>query len=79
MSKVYVELNRNGVRELLQSPEMMAVCSEYASAIASRAGVGYETSKHVGKNRVNVSVYTATNEARKDNLKNNTLLKARGC
>ena len=79
MGKVVVELNRAGVRELLQSSEMMAVCAEYASAIAARAGAGYETSRHTGKNRVNVSVYTATKEAQKDNLENNTLLKARGC
>lgn len=78
MSKVKFELNRAGVRELLRSQEMMNVCRESANTIANRAGDGYEVDTYVGANRVNASVYAATPEARKDNLKNNTLLKARG-
>ena len=78
MSKLKVELNRAGVRELLQSEEMMEVCEEYASEVMQRVGSGYELSKHTGKNRVNVSVQAATIEAIQDNLDNNTLLKAIG-
>lgn len=44
MSKVVFKLNREGVRELLRSDEMMAVCQEHASAIAGRAGDGYRNS-----------------------------------
>lgn len=78
MSKVKFELNRAGVRELMRSQEATNVCKTYADAIRTRAGEGYEVDTYVGKNRANASVYAATYEARKDNLENNTLLKARG-
>ena len=80
MSKVKFELNSAGVRELLQSPEAMNVCMEYANRIQSRcpAGLGYETSVIVGKFRARASVFASTPEARRDNYQNNTLLKARG-
>jgi len=78
MSKIKLELNRAGVRELLRSQAAMTVCKEYADRIQSRAGDGYEVTTYVGTNRVNASVYAATPEARRDNYENNTLLKARG-
>ena len=76
MAKVEIELNSEGVKELLQSAEMMAICQEHANAIAGRAGNGYGVSTYTGRTRVNASVYCATEEAYRDNLKNNTLLKA---
>ena len=76
MGKVKFKLNTSGVRAILQSDEMMSICKEYADGIQARAGEGYETDTFVGKNRVNASVFTATPEAMKDNLENNTLLKA---
>ncbi len=77
MAKIKFELNKAGVRQILQSPEMLNVCKEHAEAIRGRAGDGYEISTHSpGKTRVNVSVYAASEEALKDNYENNTLLKA---
>ena len=73
---IRVELNSEGVRELLRSPEMAAICQAQAKAIAGRAGDGYSVSTYTGANRVNASVITETPEAMQDNLKNNTLLKA---
>lgn len=73
---VKVVLNGKGVRDLLKSGEMMSVCTEQASRIMNRCGDGYEMSTHVGKNRVNVSVSAGTYEAIRDNMRNNTLLKA---
>ena len=78
MSKVKFELNRKGVRELLKSQEMMTVVTEYANRVQKKAGDGYEVSQYSGKNRVNASVSAETVKARKDNLENNTLLKALG-
>lgn len=75
---LHVELNSAGVRELLQSAEMAAICREHADKIAARAGSGYEVTTYTGRTRVNASVHVATQEAYKDNLKNNTLLKAVG-
>ena len=76
MAKVQVELNSEGVRELLRSPEMAAICQAQARAIAGRAGNGYSVSTYTGTSRVNASVMAETQEAIRDNLKNNTLLKA---
>ena len=78
MSKVKFELNRAGVRELMQSPEAVAVCKSYADKICSIAGDGFEVTTHVGKTRANASVGAATEGARKDNLENNILLKLLG-
>lgn len=76
MDNVEVELNSEGVRELLRSPEMAAICLGHAQAIAGRAGDGYSVSTYTGATRVNASVITDTVEAIQDNMKNNTLLKA---
>lgn len=77
MAKVlHVELNEAGVRELLQSSEMMSICKGHADRIAARAGSGYEVTTYTGRTRVNASVHAATDKAARDNLKNNTLLKA---
>ena len=79
MSKrVEIELISAGVRELLQSDEIREYCEELAQGVASRAGDGYEIDSMVGKTRANASVYAATKEANRDNLENNTLLKALG-
>lgn len=75
-AKVRIELNSDGVRELLRSPEMAAICREHAKAIAQRAGDGYAVTTYTGATRVNASVMTETAEAVRENLKNNTLLKA---
>ena len=38
MSKVKIELNRAGVREMMRSPEMQAVLAEQANKIAKASG-----------------------------------------
>lgn len=74
--KVKIVLNRDGVREMMQSAEMQSLLSETASAIVSRCGPGYSSDIYVGRNRANAMVKTETFEARRDNRKNNTILKA---
>lgn len=76
MSKMKFNLNRSGVGSLLKSPEMQNVLTEHASAIRNRVGEGYEQDMFVGKNRANAMVSAETFEAKRDNMKNNTLLKA---
>ena len=68
------ELNKEGVAQLMKSPEMQAALIGHAKDIKDRAGDGYDV--HVGPHRANVSVRTGTKEAVQDNLDNNTLLKA---
>lgn len=76
MSKVKFVLNRAGVRQLMQSDEMQALLKDEASAIANRCGPGYEQDIYVGKNRANAMVWADSIKAKRDNLKNNTILKA---
>lgn len=78
MPKTKIVLNSAGVRAMLKSPEMQAMLSERAQAVAQRAGAGYETDVFAGKTRANASVFASDAKSAKDNLKNNTLLKALG-
>ena len=75
MSKNF-KLNRKGVRELMQSAEMQSVLRDKASQIQARCGDGYESDVMVGKNRANAMVRAATSKAKRDNMDNNTILKA---
>lgn len=75
MSEVKVVLNRQGVSELLKSDEMMEVCVGYASNALSRLGEGYKMTTHVD-DRVNASICTETYKAMRENMKNNSILKA---
>ena len=71
-----IELNRKGVRELLQSAEMMDVCKEHAYKAKAKLGDGYEVSYQKGKNRVNASIAAVNRKAKRENLLKNTVLKA---
>ena len=76
MSKMQFKLNRKGVADLMKSAEMQEVLNGYATNIRNRCGDGYEQDIHVGKNRANAMVSATTYQAKADNLKNNTILKA---
>lgn len=70
------KLNYAGVGKILKSAEMQAVLSQKASEIRERCGDGYEQDIHVGKTRANAMVWASSAKAKRDNLKNNTILKA---
>ena len=76
MSKLRIELNSAGVRELLKSPEMSAIVGEHASRIAQNCGDGYAHDVKQMPGRVIASAYTDSAEAYDDNLHNNTILRA---
>ena len=76
MAKVKFELNKAGVRELMLSDEMESGLESIAGKILARLGDGYSTNTFHGKNRINVEVKADTYAARRDNMKNNTILKA---
>ena len=76
MSDFIFKLDRKGVAELMKSQAMQEVLKEHATTIKNRAGDGYEQDIYIGKNRANAMVKAETFKARKDNSKNNTLLKA---
>lgn len=76
MSKVKIKLNYAGVGALLKSDEMTAHLRTIAQGVQSRAGDGYVVTTYKGKTRANASVYAESAQARRDNLQNNTLLRA---
>ena len=79
MSKLKVELNIAELNNIRKSAEMQDICQKHASKIAGRAGKGYAAAApHFTDSRVIINVYAETKDARRDNLKNNTLLKAMG-
>ncbi|MFS1069246.1 hypothetical protein [Enterococcus casseliflavus] len=76
MAKMKFKLNRSGVASLMKSNQMQDVLEEKATGVRNRAGEGYKQDIYVGKTRANAMVYADTYQAKKDNMKNNTLLKA---
>lgn len=76
MSDFKVKLISAGVRQLLQSPEVEGYVREACEAVEDRAGSGYGHNVVKGKKRNVGRVYAFTDEAIRDNYKNNTLLKA---
>lgn len=79
MAKVHFELNRAGVRELLKSPGLSEECRKHAEATLQACGSveGYVMEERHYPNRNGYAVYAKEYPAIADNLKNNTLLKAR--
>ncbi len=76
MAKTKFKLNHSGVGQLLKSAEMQNILEEKATGIRNRAGEGYKQDTYVGKTRANAMVYADSYAAKRDNMKNNTLLKA---
>lgn len=75
MSNFKFELNSAGVKELLKSDGIKNVIDSHAQRIMTSAGDGYKMDGYDGENRYNAMVWADSKKAKKDNLKNNTLLK----
>ena len=79
-AKVRIELNHEGIRELLCSAPIAAECANAANRIALAAGDGFEVSAQksagFGGGRVRYSVETATYEARLAEAEDRVLSKA---
>lgn len=76
MAKYKFELNRSGVRQLLRSDEMKQMLKTKAETARQACGPGYKAGSYVLATRAVSRVSAATIEAKQDNLKNNTILKA---
>lgn len=76
MAKTNFKLNRAGVRQLLRSDEAELFCRNIAQKAANGLGEGYKASSYKGKNRANASVRAQTYQAKAENLRNNSILKA---
>lgn len=78
MSNVTIKLNSGGVRELLQSAAIGAAVMEAAAGVRARAGDGYTVEAYTTSQRTAARVKAETDEAKKENRENNTLLRALG-
>ena len=78
MSSWRFELDRDGVRELMQSPEMVKCIKDFAYDAKRQAGDGYKVKSKLTATRAMSSVFAYSSKANSDNLKQNTLLKAIG-
>lgn len=76
MSKIKLELNSEGVREMLKWDETRAVCMEHANRVRNNCGNGYVVQSRTYRERSGAAVFADTPEAYRDNLKNETLLRA---
>lgn len=76
MAQVEVKLNYAAVGKILKSKEVEAECSKHASRIRNSLGYGYTSDTKIGRVRAVAEVRAYSYEARRDNVKNNTLLKA---
>lgn len=74
--KVKVVLNTKNIGAFLKSQSVMDMLNERGNAALQRLGSGYAVSPYVGKTRPNVMVYAESAAARRENLENNTILKA---
>lgn len=79
MAKVDFKFNLSGLNELMKSGAMQGIINDAAQRIAASAGEGYEVESAHNLNFVAIAaVHASTYEAKEDNSKNNTLLKAAG-
>lgn len=76
MSDIKIELDSDGIKELLRSDEVRELCHSYARKAVEQLGEGYESDSFKGKGRPNASVIAVTGEAIAENEKSNTVLKA---
>lgn len=79
-NKIKFVLNRDGVKQLLQSNEIVNMMKDCANnGINNVASLDdYEIETYMGKKRANVSISAKTKKGEMDNFNNNTLLKALG-
>lgn len=78
MANVKFELNLAGLNELMKSSEMQNVLEGAAAQAVNNAGDGYDSRVHVANWVAIANVYPVTRAAAKNNLENNTLLRAVG-
>lgn len=76
--KIKLKLNNKGVQALLKSEEMQTVVKKYAMSVRARCGDGYETDTYIGNRKCMASIWADSLEAKKNEMDNNTLIKALG-
>lgn len=76
--KVRIEINLAGINAMMKSAPIESALQSAGNAVATIAGDGYDSSTHQASYVAIANVYATDKKSRKDNLDNNTLLKAAG-
>ncbi len=77
MDKVRIELNEEGIRELLKSDEVLEFLQKKADTIIKKCPKGkYDTKRFIGKKKDNMLITTHDEKTFFRNLNNNEILKA---
>lgn len=71
-----VELNSDGIRELMQSEEMTSFLNQKAQSAVSKLGKGYSYDTMVGKTRANADVHATNKKTQQEAINNSTIVKA---
>ena len=79
-TKIRIELNHDGIRELLMSDAIAKECEKAAQAIAARAGDGFEVlpmrKQGFGGGRIGYAVHAESYEAKLAEAEDKVLSKA---
>lgn len=67
MANVRIELNSAGIRDLLKSSELSAVCEAQAQKMTQATGVKYVSDVYVGRTRVNAKGVRRVTDDRDNN------------
>lgn len=80
LSNGWIDVNDDGIQDLLCSPQIQNMVQQIASQKAAQAGPGYEYRAYLlpSPRRAAANIYPATYEAAQDNYENNTLVKVVG-
>lgn len=76
MNKVKVWIESAGIQELLKSEEVQDLLFKYANDALGTLGDGYEAESYMGTDRAKVRIRAVTHQAYKENMEQNTILKA---
>lgn len=80
MNKVEIELNSDGINELLRRSDVVEMINALGQEMADKLGDGYTNRTGFGSldGRAHAWVMAVSNKAKKENLEDNTILKAMG-
>lgn len=68
--------NIAGFKQLRKSPEMEALLQKIVDEMLNDLGEGYEGDVELGRTRARAGVVTRTQQAKRDNARHNSLLRA---
>lgn len=76
MANPQIRWKMNGFKQVRKSQEMEALLQKVVDEMLNELGEGYEGDVEEGSSRLRAGVLTATQQAKRDNARHNSLLRA---